>query len=163
MARRKRNVLGTFLATLVILILIALIVGAIFEVFIAPASNKIEAKYENDDDVGVTVITGEDPILGLRPGRAIARIVLATYGYSNESLTEDVMTTVQISYRVKNDSEDKTYTAYVIYFDNIKDANTAREGIKEKVKEDDKVAMFRGKTLVVGDEKAVLRYYMVLF
>ena len=163
MARaRKRKSLGGLIATLLLLVIVVvIIVGAILEFLVAPKYQNIESKYENRNDVTVATLTGE--ALSLRPGRAEARAALLVYGYSNESITENVMTTVNISCDKKEGDETKKYLAVVIYFDSIKDAMTALDGVKAKVKENGGIAMVRGKSLVIGSKEAALKYYAVLF
>ena len=163
MAKRKNGgVLGRFLAFLVIVIMIVMIVGAVLMFFVAPDPSKVDNKYKDNDNVSVAVV-GEY-LGGLAPlGQAEAALVLGWYGYSNSSLLENVKTTVNISYTEKDGDNTVTYTASIIYFKNIKDANTARDGVKDNAKKDGKIAMFRGKALVVGDKKAALKYYAVLF
>ena len=145
-------------------ILVVIILAAIFEVFVAPKSEKIKDKYADDDNVTVYVINGN--VAGIKPGQLAAAAALEIYWDSDDSylpLIENVYTSVTIGYKVKNDNDDNVYEAIVIYFDSISDANKARKGVKNKIKDADKVAMFRGKTLVLGDEKAVLKYYSVFF
>ncbi len=163
MARRRGgSALGKVLGFLVIVIMIVMIVGAVLMFFVAPGADKVENKYKNSDNVNVAVL-GEY-LSGLLPaGQVEAASILAWYGYSNSSLIEDVTTTVNISYSVKDGDNTVTYTAAVIYFKNISDANKARDGVKDNAKKDGKIAMFRGKALVVGDKKAALKYYAVLF
>ena len=158
---RRHGVLGRFLLAILIIIMLIAITGAIFEVFIAPDASKVESKYSDNDKVTAIVTSGS--IMGVKPARGLARVALALYGYSNDSLTENIDTVITISYTETKDGKDTTYEAMVIYFDSISDANTARKGIKDKIKDNDKVTMFRGKSLVLGDEKAVMRYYYVIF
>ncbi len=158
---KRRNFLGSLLIFLILLIMVALIVGAVFELAVTPKASSIEDKYNKDgSDTYVAVSSGE--VLGVHPGRGLAKAALLTYGYSNDSITDKIDTFVLITYQKKEGDQTITYTACVIYFDSIGDAMTARKGVKDKLKEDDKVSMFRGKTLVMGDQKAVLKYYYVL-
>ncbi|MBE5763930.1 MAG: hypothetical protein E7338_06920 [Clostridiales bacterium] len=157
MAKRKTGLLGRLLAAIIIIILLVAIVGAIFEIFIAPAPSKVESQLKSKDNISVTATTGTAAAL-LAKGD-----LYLLYGYANSSLTDKVTNDVVISYKETKDGEETTYTAMVIYFETMSDANTVRKGIKDKVKEQDKVTMFRGKTLVVGDKQAVMRYYYVLF
>lgn len=157
MAKRKTGLLGRLLAAIIIIILLVAIVGAIFEIFIAPAPSKVESQLKSKDNISVTATTGTAAAL-LAKGD-----LYLLYGYANSSLTDKVTNDIVISYKETKDGEETTYTAMVIYFETMGDANTVRKGIKDKVKEQDKVTMFRGKTLVVGDKQAVMRYYYVLF
>jgi len=157
MAKRKTGLLGRLLAAIIIIILLVAIVGAIFEIFIAPAPSKVESQLKSKDNISVTATTDTAAAL-LAKGD-----LYLLYGYANSSLTDKVTNDVVISYKETKDGEETTYTAMVIYFETMSDANTVRKGIKDKVKEQDKVTMFRGKTLVVGDKQAVMRYYYVLF
>ena len=157
MAKKKTGLLGRLLAAIIIIILLVAIVGAIFEIFIAPAPSKVESQLKSKDNISVTATTGTAAAL-LAKGD-----LYLLYGYANSSLTDKVTNDIVISYKETKDGEETTYTAMVIYFETMGDANTVRKGIKDKVKEQDKVTMFRGKTLVVGDKQAVMRYYYVLF
>ena len=157
MAKRRSGLLGRLLAAIIIIILLVAIVGAIFEIFIAPAPSKVESQLKSKDNISVTATTGTAAAL-LAKGD-----LYLLYGYANSSLTDKVTNDIVISYKETKDGEETTYTAMVIYFETMGDANTVRKGIKDKVKEQDKVTMFRGKTLVVGDKQAVMRYYYVLF
>ena len=163
MARRKGgSVLGRVLAFLVLVIMILMIVGAVFMFLVAPSVDKLDNKYKDSDNVNVTVV-GEY-LGGLAPlGQAEAMGILAWYGYQNSSLTDNVKTTANIAYHVKDGDKTVTYTASVIYFKNMSDANKARDGIKDNAKKDGKIAMIRGRTLIVGDKKAALKYYAVIF
>ena len=162
MAKRSSpSLAGRILAFLVIVILLLAIVGAVFEFFIAPSPDKIEAKYKNTSNVGIGVTSGK--ILGVETAIAPAGLELLSYGYSNSSITENVTAFVTISYTEEKDGNKTTYLAAVIYFDSMKDAYTANDGIKSKVKENEKVSMVRGKALVIGEKKAVLKYYAVIF
>ena len=157
MAKRKTGLLGRLLAAIIIIILLVAIVGAIFEIFIAPAPSKVESQLKSKDNISITATTGIT-------AQALAKGDLyLLYGYANSSLTDKVTNDIIITYKETKDGEETTYTAMVIYFETMGDANTVRKGIKDKVKEQDKVTMFRGKTLVVGDKQAVMRYYYVLF
>ena len=49
---------------------------------------------KNNENVAITTLTGET--LGIRPGRAEAKTALLVYGYKNDSITDKVMTTVNI-------------------------------------------------------------------
>ncbi len=157
MAKRRSGLLGRLLAAIIIIILLVAIVGAIFEIFIAPAPSKVESQLKSKDNISVTATTGTAAAL-LAKGD-----LYLLYGYANSSLTDKVTNDIVISYKETKDGEETTYTAMVIYCETMSDANTVRKGIKDKVKEQDKVTMFRGKTLVVGDKQAVMRYYYVLF
>lgn len=160
MAKKSSGVLGRLLSAILIVIVLAIIVLGTLELFIEPNAAAIEAKFKNDDKVSTVTLSGT--LVLVKPGQAAAIAALYLYGYSNTSITDKVDTVVTINYKETKDGEDKSYEAIVIYFDSISDANTARKGIKAKAKEDDKVTMVRGKTLVLGDSKAVMRYYYVI-
>lgn len=158
---KRRNFVGSLLIFLILLIMVALIVGAVFEVFVTPKAENITNRYNKDDsDTFVTVTDGS--VLGVNLASVPAAAALAIYGYSNESIVKKVDTFVTISYTKREGDKDVTYSACVIYFDSMGDAIDARKGVKDNLKENDKVSMFRGKTLVMGDQKAVLKYYYVL-
>lgn len=163
MAKAKRKSLGAKIASLiVILLMIAIILCAVLELFVAPKYANVESKYSNRKDVSVSTTTGT--LLGESiPGAEAATLLFIGYGYSNSAITDDVTALTTISYSEEKDGDTTYYTAVVIYFDSMKDANTVREAIQSKVKEKDKKIMVRGKTLVFGDQKAVLKYYAVLF
>ena len=159
MARRQGKSLGMKLASLiVILLMIAIIALAVLELFVAPKTENVESKYKNNDNIAV--VTVNDGIINLAALEAGAALLL--YGYTNDSITSNVSSTMTILYSEKDGDSTTTYSAIVIYFKNIKDANTARDGISAKAKENNKIAMFRGKALILGDKKAALKYYAVL-
>ena len=155
--KRSSGVLGRLLAAIVIIVLLVLIVGAIFEIFVAPAASKVESQLSSKDNVSVTATTG------LAASLLAKGDLYLLYGYANASITDNVTNDIIITYKETKDGETTTYTAMVIYFEKMGDANTVRKGIKSEVKEQGKYAMFRGKTLVVGDKKAVAKYYSVIF
>jgi len=161
MARKKKSVGGMIATFILLLVVLIIIAGAIFEILVTPSYSKIKNKYENNDNVGVVVTSGET--LGIKPAVAAAATELYVYGYQNSSVVEDVEAFVLITNKVTKNDDTTTYTAAIIYFDSMKDAITARDGIKDKVKEKGKVAMFRGKALVIGEKEAVLKYYAVIF
>ena len=163
MAKAKRKSLGAQIASLIVIILlVALILCAVLELFVAPKHSNIESKYENRKDVSVSTSTGT--LLGVNvPGAEAASLLFLGYGYSNSAITDDITAFTTISCYKEKDGEKTYYSAYVIYFDSMKDANTVREAIQSKVKENDDKIMIRGKTLVFGDQDAVLKYYAVLF
>ena len=158
---KRRNFVGSLLIFLILLIVVATIVLGVFEVFITPKAANIADKYNKDDSDTYVAIT-DGSLLGVNLAAAPAATALALYGYSNESIVKNVDTFVYIAYTKREGDKDVTYSACVIYFDSMSDANAARKGVKDKLKEDDKVSMFRGRTLVMGDQKAVLKYYYVL-
>ena len=155
--KRNSGVLGRAISALIIIILLVAIVGAIFEIFVAPAASKVETTLKSKDNVSITATTG------LAASLLAKGDLYLLYGYANASITDNVTNDIIITYKVTKDGEEKTYTAMVIYFASMGDANTVRKGIKSEVKEQGKVTMFRGKTLVVGDQKAVMKYYSVIF
>ena len=158
---KRRSLLGSVLIFLILLIMVALIVGAVFELFVTPKAANIVDKYNKDgSDTYVSVTDGQ--VLGANVAMVPAGAALILYGYSNESIVKNVDTFVTITYSKKEGDSNVTYSACVLYFASMSDANTARKGVKDKLKEDDKVCMFRGRTLVMGDQKAVLKYYSVL-
>ena len=166
MARRKGgSVLGRVLAFLVLVIMIVMIVGAVLMFFVAPSADKVENKYKADDDNVSVLVAGniDGGIIDINAGKMAAATALFIYGYKNDTVVDGVTETATITYSVKDGDKTITYSAIVIYFKNISDANKARDGVKDKVKEDGKIAMFRGKALVLGDKKAALKYYAVLF
>ena len=153
MAKAKRkSLLSSIIALIGLLVVVVVVLGAVFEIFITPKASKVEEKCDGMTDVSAVNLDGA-------LGRIEAGAVWLVYGYSNSSLLEKVTSVVTITYK----DGDNSYTAYVIYCDSMKDANTVREGISDKAKENEKVAMFRGKALVVGDKKAALKYYSVIF
>lgn len=159
MARGRRSPLGTLILILFVLILIAVIVGGVFEIAIAPVPSSIESTLESDK-ISVDILN-QDLIL-IETGKAAAKAALALYGYSNDSITDKVDVSVRIAYTQEKDGATNTYSAIVIYFDSMSDAITAMKGIKDKVKEDQRVVMFRGNTLILGQKPAVLQYYRVI-
>ncbi len=158
MAKKKSSLASKIVALVLVVLLVVIVLGTIFEIFIAPKGSKVEAQYDDNDKVSVTRIHEVKTAAQIEAGT-----LLAVYGYQNDSLLKEVEQVVNITYKEKDGDNTTTYRAYVIYFDSIKSANKARDGISEKVKKNDRVAMFRGKTLVFGDQKAVLKYYAVIF
>ena len=159
MARSRRSPLGTVILLLIVLIFVAAIVGGVFEILIEPKPSSIESTLESDK-ISVDVLN-QDLIL-IETGKAAAKAALALYGYSNASITDKVDVSVRIAYTQEKDGATNTYSAIVIYFDSIQDAITAMKGVEDKVKEDQRVVMFRGKTLILGQKPAVLQYYRVI-
>lgn len=158
MAKKKSSLASKIVALVLVVLLVVIVLGTIFEIFIAPKGSKVEAQYEDKDNVSVSRVYKTKAL-----AQAEAFAALGLYGYQNDSLLEEVDQVVTITYKEKDGDNTTTYRAIVIYFDSMKSANKARDGISDKVKEDDKVAMFRGKSLVFGDQKAVLKYYAVIF
>ena len=113
MAKRKTGLLGRLLAAIIIIILLVAIVGAIFEIFIAPAPSKVEAKYKDNDSVSTIGTTG-----GIAAAAAKADLLLY-YGYANSSLTDKVTNNIVITYKETKDGKETTYTAMVIYFEKM--------------------------------------------
>ncbi len=159
MARGRRSPLGTLILILFVLILIAVIVGGVFEIAIAPVPSSIKSTLESDK---ISVEVYDQDLVLTTSGRAAAVAALAVYGYTNTSLTDKVDISVEIAYTQEKDGATNTYRAIVIYFDSMSDAITAMKGIKDKVKEDQRVTMFRGNTLIIGQKPAVLQTYRVI-
>ena len=157
---KRRNFVGSLLIFLILLIMVALIVCAVFELFITPKPENIVNRYNTDDSD--TYITVTDKVLGVNVAPVPAATALALYGYSNESITKNVDEFITITYTKEEAGQTIVYSACVIYFASMGDAIDARKGVKDNLKENDKVSMFRGRTLIMGDQKAVLKYYYVL-
>ena len=54
MAKKKSSLASKIVALVLVVLLVVIVLGTIFEIFIAPKGSKVEAQYEDKDNVSVS-------------------------------------------------------------------------------------------------------------